>query len=303
MTEFTFPSHGKGEIHCIRWQPEGRIRAVVQIVHGIAEHAARYDRFARFLNRQNMLVVAEDHMGHGGSLTPDGPVGYFTHGWNAAVDDVYRLLDITRKENPGVPYVILGHSMGSFLTRTLLYRYPNCGLRGAILSGTAWQPFTLLKAGLAMCRSVCCANGETLPSPSLRNLIFGSYNKQVPNPSTPFDWICSDPAVVEAYIQDPLCGFAESAGLDRDMLWGMQMNQKKENLAKMPNLPVLFIAGAQDPVGNYGKGVRKSAEAFRRAGLADVSVILYANSRHEVLNDREKDLVYQDVLQWLQKKA
>lgn len=301
--EFMLPSHGKGSIHCIRWEPEGAPRGVVQIVHGIAEYAQRYEPFARFLNGRGFLVTAEDHMGHGGSLTPGDPLGYFTGGWTAAVDDTYALLEKTRREFPEIPYVLLGHSMGSFLTRTLLYRYPDSGICCAVICGTAWQPGPMLRVGLALCRRVCKTAGEAAVSPALRNLIFGGYNRKVENPRTPFDWVCGVPEVIEAYVADPLCGFSETCGLDRDMLLGLQMNQRRENLEKMrKDLPILFIAGEKDPVGNYGKGVRKSAEAFRQAGLSHVNLMLYANSRHEILNDVEKEQVWQDVARWVEER-
>lgn len=303
MQEFYLPSHGRGRLHCVQWAAPAPPRAIVQIVHGIAEHVLRYDDFARFLNEKEITVVAEDHMGHGGTLAPGDPKGYFYGGWLAAVDDCYSLLSHTKDQFPGIPYVILGHSMGSFLTRTLLYRYPESGISGAILCGTGWQPAPVLKAGLSLCRRACAKTGETYVSPHLRNVIFGSYNKKVPSPRTPFDWICGDPQVVDDYLADSLCGFEETAGLDRDMLTGIQMNQKKENLARMnPNLPVLFIAGEQDPVGSYGTGVRKSAEAFQRAGLSDVTVRLYPEGRHEILNESIKGTVYQDVFHWISKK-
>ena len=145
MTEFYLPSHGKGRIHCVQWTPPGQPRAVVQLVHGIAEYVARYDSFARFLNRQGFLVVGEDHMGHGGSPGSWRSPGYFHGGWNAAVDDTYALLQKTHGECPQLPYVILGHSMGSFLTRTLLYRHPDSGIRAAVICGTAWQPDAALE--------------------------------------------------------------------------------------------------------------------------------------------------------------
>ena len=303
MTEFYLPSHGKGRIHCVQWTPQGRPRAVVQLVHGIAEYIARYDCFAHFLNQQGFLVVGEDHMGHGGSWIPGEPLGYFHGGWNAAVDDTFSLFQKTRQEHPQLPYVILGHSMGSFLTRTLLYRHPDSGIRAAVICGTAWQPDAALRAGLAMCRHVCQKGGETQACESLRNVIFGSYNRRIPDAQTPFDWVCGDRQVLNAYGADPMCGFSETAGLDRDMLTGIQMNQRKENLARMDKkLPVLFVAGTQDPVGSYGKGVRKSAEAFRKSGMEDVSVILYDKSRHEILNDVEKEQVFQDVAQWISSK-
>lgn len=304
MTEFNLISPNGKKIHCVRWEPEGSIHCVVQIVHGIAEHIARYDEFANYLNQFGILVTGEDHMGHGGTLEERDPKGYFYDGWTAAVDNVYALTKETKQLWPDVPYVILGHSMGSFLTRTLLYRYPDCGLSGAVICGTGWQSAAVVKAGLAISRSMCHKIGETQVSSSLHNMFFGPFNRKIPNPRTPFDWICSDDTVVDAYAADPLCSFCETVGLERDMLLGIQMNQKKENLSKMPkNFPVLFIAGSQDPVGSYGKGVRKSAEAFRKAGMVDVNTILYPNSRHEILNDVEKKQVYKDVLHWIEKKV
>ena len=169
--------------------------------------------------------------------------------------------------------------------------------------GTAWQPDAALKTGLAMCRHVCQKHGETQVYEPLRNLIFGSYNRRIPEAKTPFDWVCGDAQILNAYLADPLCGFSETAGLDRDMLTGIRMNQKRENLARMDKkLPVLFVAGTQDPVGNYGRGVRKSAEAFRKAGMEDVELILYDKSRHEILNDAEKEQVFQDIFQWISSK-
>lgn len=239
-------------------------------------------------------------MGHGKTWTEGELLGYFHGGWTAAVDDTWSLMMQLRQEFPKVPYILFGHSMGSFMARTLLFRHPDTGIAAAIICGTAWQPAPILKAGLAMCRSVCKLNGEQKPSASLRAMAFGSYNKSVENPRTPNDWISSDPKAVDAYCADPMCGFAECAGLDRDMLFGIQLNQKKDNLARMEkDLPVLFIAGAQDPVGNFGKGVRQSAEAFRKAGMRCVDVKLYKNSRHEIHNDVEKEQVFADIYRWI----
>ncbi len=304
MTEFNLVSQQGKKLHCVRWEPEGSVRCVVQIVHGIAEYINRYDDFAKYLNQFGVLVTGEDHMGHGGTLDADDPKGYFYGGWTAAVDNVYALMQDTMQCLPQVPYIILGHSMGSFLTRTLLYRYPDSGISGAIICGTGWQPAAVVKAGLAMSRSTCRKIGETQTSSSLHNMFFGPFNRKISNPRTPFDWICSDTSVVDAYAADPLCSFCETVGLERDMLQGIQMNQKKDNLSKMQKtLPVLFIAGTQDPVGSYGKGVRKSAEAFRKAGMIDVETILYPDSRHEILNDVEKEQVYADVQHWIEKKV
>lgn len=301
-SESFYPSRGKGKIHACRWTPEGEIKAVVQIVHGIAEYAARYDDFARYLNRQGILVVAADHMGHGQSLGSEGKLGYFHGGWAAAVEDIRRLMMDTMAEFPKVPYVLFGHSMGSFLTRTLLAKYPECGIAAAVICGTGWQPEGVLKMGLSACEMVCRRSGEENPSEKLQGLVFGSYNRRVEHPRTPDDWLSRDAKVVDAYIADPLCGFTVSAGLLRDMLGGIAYVQRRENLARMRmDLPVLFIAGGDDPVGSYGRGVARAARAFREAGMAQVDEKIYPLCRHEILNEINREDIYRDVTGWILK--
>ena len=304
MKEFTIPSKGKGNLHCCKWDDVAEIKGVVQIVHGIAEHVSRYDHLAKVLNENGFVVVGEDHMGHGGSIEGGSTQGYFDGGWLNAVDDTYSLCKKTRAEYPGIPYFIYGHSMGSFLTRTLLYRYPAADFAGAIISGTGWQPALVLKAGQLVCKMQAKKVGETGTSATVDNLMFGSYNKSYDNPRTAYDWLTRDPAVVDAYIADPLSGFSASVGLSRAMLSGMEMNQKMENLLKMPkDLSVLFIAGDCDPVGSMGKGVKKTVEAFRKAGVLNVTLKLYPQGRHEMHNEINKEEVYDDVLKFLKKHA
>ena len=294
-------SAGRGELFCRFWEPEGAPAAAVQLVHGIAEHGGRYDAFARFLAGKGLLVASEDHMGHGGSVPEGAQPGCISGGWDAMVEDVHRLTERLRARCPDLPFFLLGHSMGSFLARTYLYTYPREGLKGAILSGTAWQPGPVLAAGRMLCAGEVKKQGADSPSPRLRQLMFGSYTKGIPEVRTPNDWICTDPAVADAYTADPLCGFIPSGGLIAAMLEGIARNQKKGNLDAMPkSLPVLFIAGDRDPVGNMGKGVRQSEAAFRQAGLGDVSLKLYPGARHEVLNETDKARVWADVLAWLE---
>jgi len=294
-------SAGSGELLCRFWEPEGTPVAAVQLVHGIAEHGGRYDGFARFLAERGFLVAAEDHMGHGGSVPEGARPGCITGGWSAMAEDVHRLAERLRARCPGLPFFLLGHSMGSFLARTCLYTYPQDELRGAILSGTAWQPGPVLAAGRALCAGEVKKRGADSPSPRMQQLMFGSYTRGIPDLRTPNDWICSDPAQVDAYTADPLCGFVPSGGLVAAMLEGIARNQKTENLNAMPKeLPVLFIAGDRDPVGSMGKGVRRSEAAFRRAGLGNVSLKLYPGMRHEVLNEAGKERVRADVLAWLE---
>lgn len=295
-TDHFYPSKGVGMIHYCRWMPEERPKAVVQIVHGIAEFAERYDEFARYLNSLGYLVVAEDHMGHGQSIGKDGVRGYFHGGWFAAVEDTLQLMKDTMAEFSGVPYILFGHSMGSFMARTILAKYPDCGISAAVICGTGWQPGMVLKMGKLMSRGE-----EERPNERLQGLVFGGYNKRVEHPRTSFDWLSRDGKIVDAYIDHPLCGFTASTGLLRDMLSGMEYIQDKHNLDRMKkDLPVLFIAGGDDPVGNYGKGVERTAKAFRKAGMEQVDVKIYPLGRHEILNEINREEVYRDVARWME---
>lgn len=298
--ELWFDSCGAGKIHGCRWSPEGEPKAVLQIVHGIAEFIERYDGFAEFLTRRGFLVVAEDHMGHGQSIGSDGIQGYFRGGWFSAVADSFHLLEMTKAEFPDLPYVLFGHSMGSFMARTILCKYPDSGIDAAILCGTGWQPAFALPAVIKIVEGECKKVGETNPSERLQKLVFGGYNKRVEHPRTEFDWLTRDAGIVDDYIAHPLCGFTASAGLLRDMLTGIRYIEQPKNLAAMDKaLPVFFIAGGDDPVGSYGKGVRKAADAFRKAGMTDVSVHIYPLCRHELLNEINKEEIYADVQQWM----
>lgn len=297
--DFEMPSQGGGKLHGCCWMTEEKPRAIVQIIHGIAEHIGRYDGFAQWLNGHGIAVVGEDHMGHGGSIQY-GTQGWFSGGWFTAVEDSYELMKQTMARFPGIPYFLLGHSMGSFMARTLIAKHPDSGLAGCILSGTAWQLNPLLKAVMPLCDLVCRLDGEKNPSPKLQNLAFGAYNSRVEHPRTPYDWVNRSDREVDAYIADPWCGFTASAGLLRDMMTGISWIQRESTLRAMNKaLPVYFIAGGDDPVGNYGKGVRKAAAAFEKAGMEQVSIKLYPLGRHEILREVNRLEVYEDILRWL----
>lgn len=295
-----FDSCGKGRIHFCRWTPDGDIKGIVQIIHGIAERVERYDDFANYLNSQGFLVVAEDHMGHGSSLEEGGVRGYFHGGWFTAVDDSCRLMKDTMAEYPDLPYILFGHSMGSFMARTILAKYPDSGISAAIICGTGWQPTFALPLLIKVVEGICKKTGEENPNEQLDNMVFGSYNKRIENPRTAKDWLTRDDAIVDAYIADPMCGFVPACGLLRDMMKGIHYIQQPKNLANMKkDLPVFFIAGQEDPVGPYGKGVEQAAKAFRKAGMINVALKLYPDCRHEILNELNKDEVYGDVTKWI----
>ena len=300
-TDHWYPSCGTGCIHFCKWMPAGQPKAVLQIVHGITEYVERYDTFASFMTSHGYMVVAEDHMGHGQSVNGDGIQGYFHGDWFRAVEDTYRLLQDTRAEYPDVPYILLGHSMGSFMARNILYQYPDSGISAAIISGTCWQPAAMMPAVVKIMEAACKVVGETNVSEKLQNLVFGTYNVRVEHKRTPLDWICRDDKVVDSHPM--MQGLAPKAGLLRDMMIGIHSIEQTNNMEKMKkDLPVFFVAGGDDPVGNYGKGVHACANAFRKAGMTDVSVRIYPLCRHEILNEINKEEIFEDILEWIEKK-
>ena len=299
-TDFYYDSCGAGKIHGCRWMPEGKPKAVLQIVHGIAEFVERYDEFANYMASLGYVVVAEDHMGHGQSIAGGSTQGYFHGGWFCAVDDTYQLMQDTMAAFPGLPYVLFGHSMGSFMARTILAKYPDSGIAAAIICGTGWQPRFALPALIKVVEGICKKTGEEQPSLMLQGMIFGGYNKRISHPRTPTDWLTRDEAIVDAYNAHLLCGFVPACGLLRDMTKGIYYVEQEKNLKNMKkNLPVFFIAGAEDPVGPYGKGVEQAANAFKKAGMINVTLKLYPDCRHEILNELNRQEVFQDICQWL----
>lgn len=302
---FRFPSSdGKTQLHACLWIPDEKIkfRGVLQIAHGVAEHIGRYDDFARYLNQQGIVVAGHDHLGHGQSLPEGGTPVYFgeENGWTHAVDDIHGLHEILAKRFKRLPHLIMGHSMGSFLTRTYLIRYPG-EKKVAIIMGTGWQPGYMLTGGSLIAKRFYYKNGGSSTSDFVTALAFGGYNRAFAPNRTGFDWLSADPENVDRYIADPLCGADATVGLFRDMLGGIRFNQKPANLKKMDtSMPVLFIAGEDDPVGAMGKGVKRSCAAFQKAGMQDVTLKLYPGLRHEILNEKPmQQTVYADIHDWL----
>lgn len=300
MREFQFISHSGMTLQGYRWEPEGAPVAVVQLLHGVAEYALRYDAFARFLNAQGILVVAHDHMGHGKS---GGTPLHFPNGWEAVREDCFAVYSDLHREFPTLPYVLFGHSMGSFLLRSLLYTHPDMALSAAVICGTGWQPGGILLPGRAICKLEKRRLGERTHSRLMNRLMFGAYNSKFKDAKTPNDWISSTEASVRAYTDDPLCGGPISVGLADAMLWGMAQNQKMSNLKRMPKeLPILLIAGQDDPVGAMGKGIRTCEKKFLKAGMQDVTVHL-CRGRHEILLEAHCKEIYDTLLNFIKFSA
>jgi len=303
--EFTFLSaDGKTAIHAAEWMPEGTPRAVLQIVHGVSEHILRYAPFAEYLTAHGFAVVGHDHLGHGTTVAPGAPRLYFgpKGSWDWVVQDVETLRKLSRERFPELPYFLLGHSMGSFLARTHLIRHPGV-TDGAVIMGTGQMAPLLIKGGRAVAAIESLRVGEEHGSPLVQALSFKTYNKIFAPNRTGFDWLSVNEENVDSYISHPLCGGNPSIGLFREMLWGMGFIAKPEQLKRMDvTTPILFISGGMDPVGDLGKGVERAYESFRAAGVQDVSLKLYPGLRHEILNETERETVYEDVRLWLESK-
>lgn len=303
--EFTFDSRdGKTKLHAVRWVPEGKVVCILQIVHGMAEYIERYEELAQFLGEKGILVTGDDHLGHGKSVEPGGTYGYFCEQDPATVvvRDVHRLKKMTQEDYPGIPYVILGHSMGSFILRNYLFRY-GTGIEGAIICGTGSQPQILVKFCKILAALQRMFLGDKHVAKLIDSLAFGSYNNRIPDVKTSSDWLCTDDQIVESYVKDELCGFTFTVNGFRTLFELLNRLNKMENVSRMPkDLPVYFIAGEMDPVGNYGKGVRKAYEDFKKAGMERLSLKLYPEGRHELLNEKNKKQVYEELYLWIMER-
>lgn len=306
MSDFTFlSSSGANNIHCRLWRPESEVRGLVQIVHGVAEHIGRYSDFAEYLTEHGFAVVGDDHLGHGLSVNDNSELGWFAeeNGWDKVVQDEKKLHDLMVENFPGVPMILLGHSMGSFIARTYIGRYPD-DFNACIISGTGQNPAIVCRVGRMLANSEIKKHGSKYHSRRLQRLAFGSYLKGIENPIGPNDWICRDEAVIRRYDADPLCGGTASAGLMYDMMGGIMLIGTKAHMQKMNKaMPVLFLSGDADPVGSWGKGVRTVYSRFKDIGMQDVTLKLYPGGRHEMLNELNKQEVWNDVLSWLEEKS
>ena len=298
---FYYPSQdNQTQIHAIEWIPKCGVKAILQISHGMVEHIERYDAFADYLSKRGFYVVGQDHLGHGASVTDDEKHGYFhdTHGNEHVIGDIHKLRQITTSRYPNVPYFMLGHSMGSFLTRQYITMYG----AGVVIMGTGNQPLALVRLGKLLCRIVASVKGWTYRSTLINNMAFGGYNRKFRPARTPMDWISRNPENVDNYLQDSWCTFTFTVNAYYHMFRGMEQLLNRKNFARIPrDLPVLFVAGKDDPVGDFGKGVIAVYKKYKKE-FDDVSLKLYEHDRHEILNEIDRKDVYLDIYKWLENR-
>jgi alpha-beta hydrolase superfamily lysophospholipase len=303
---FTFQDAKGANIHVYRWQPaEGvPVKAVIQIAHGMAETAARYERLAISLTTNGYAVYVNDHKGHGKTAPSFEDVGYIGQaGFQGMLQDMAQLTQIIKSTHTDIPVFLLGHSMGSFLTQGYMQQY-GTELQGVILSGTNGDPGALLKPGIFLAKLIAKLYGERHKSKTLNYLVSGNYNNSFKPLRTPFDWLSSDEIEVNKYIADPYCGTLFTASFFRDFFLFLQEIYQVQGLRRIPKqLPVYLLSGSLDPVGLKSKGVMNLIRAYEELQLQDITYRFYEGGRHEMFNEINRDEVTQDLLTWLEEKV
>jgi alpha-beta hydrolase superfamily lysophospholipase len=298
-TTFWLTANDHSRLYVNQWLPDAPPKALIMVSHGMAEHGGRYVRLAEALCGAGYGVFALDQRGHG-RTADEGTLGLFAEqdGWNKVVGDLASLNQHIGQQLPGVPIILLGHSMGSYIAQAYLLHH-SASLHGAVLSGSNFQPVALYRAARLIARAERLRQGLRGRSALIECLSFGSFNQAFKPNRTAFDWLSRDPDEVDRYLHDPLCGFRCTNQLWFDLLGGLQQISKASNLAQIdPGLPILVIGGECDPV-SEGKRLKSLAHALREAGCQNLQLNIYPQARHEVFNETNRDEVTADVLTWL----
>lgn len=305
-SEFYYPSEDqKTQIHAIEWTPDGEVKAVLQLCHGMTEYMNRYHDFAQYLSKQGYYVVGNDHLGHGKSVSSETEYGFFDekHGNEYVLGDMHSLRVKTAFKYPEIPFFLLGHSMGSFLVRQYIQKYGQ-DLSGVIIMGTGCQPGISLVGGKLLCKIIGAVKGNHYRSKLIDNMAVGGYNRRFEPARTPSDWLTKDTEIVDSYVKDPWCTFVFTVNAYYHMFCGMQKLGKRHNMEAIPKeLPILLTSGKEDPVGNFGKGVEKILQTYQKCGMKDVTLKMYEGDRHEILNEINRQEVYEDLYHWMEEKS
>jgi alpha-beta hydrolase superfamily lysophospholipase len=300
LTGYFKSTNQKDQIAYYIYEPQEKPIAIVQISHGMAEYFERYEKLIQFLNENGILVCGNDHLGHGKSVASDEELGFFGKetSWSDITDDLHKLTVMVKEKYPNVPYFLLGHSMGSFLARLYITRYSD-ELNGVLIVGTGGKN-PLSKVAIGIAKTIKALKGDHYRSPFIDKLAFGSFNKKIKHPKTRFDWLTKDEDVVKRYIDDPYCGFLFTTNGFENLFTMLYLVNRKDWAKKVPtNLPIILLSGEEDPVGDYGKGVYYVHRLLQMQERADLSIQLYPNARHEILNETNAKEVFQDIFDWI----
>jgi alpha-beta hydrolase superfamily lysophospholipase len=303
--ELTYKSRDRETmIHAIRWIPEGEPVAILQIIHGMQEYVDRFDEFANFLAEKGILVIGNDHLGHGKSVGKHGTYGYFCKDDPATVlvRDAHRLKKMTQEDFPGIPCFILGHSFGSFIAREYITRY-GTGIKGAIIQGTAFLSNGTVKSMAGLVNFLTFFMGEKSRSTMVNNMAFKGYLRRISNPRTKFDWLSHNEASIDKYIADPACNFVFTLNGFRTMAELLKRVQDVSKMEDIPkDLPILITGGKEDPVGSYGQDLQRLYSIYKNElQIKDVELKLYDGMRHELQQEIGREVVFEDQYQWIRK--
>lgn len=304
-TNFTFKGKEDLDIYTYKWEDESikAPKAIVQIAHGMAETAQRYETFAKELTKNGYIVYINDHRGHGKTAKTVENVGYLAEkeGFRCLVEDMNTLTSIIKKENKDLPIYLFGHSMGSFASQRYIMDYSD-NLSGLILCGSNGKQGIILNFAHLIINHEIKKYGRNSRSNKINDLIFGGESIRK-NKNTKFDWLSRDKEQVEKYINDPFCGVVCTCGFFYDLVQGLKEIEDKENLKKIPlDIPIYIISGDKDPIGKNGKGVLRLRDRYINLGVKDVTCKLYKDGRHELLNEINKEEVFEDIICWLNEK-
>lgn len=302
-TEKIASTDSKNNLNVIIWETEKEPIGVLQIVHGMAEYIDRYDNFAKYMTEQGFNVIGHDHLGHGHSVSDERDYGFFAeeNGDKIIIEDMHSVTQYAREKWEELPNFILGHSMGSFCLRQYLTKYSN-DVFGAVIMGTGWIPSSAAFLGKTIATNTCKSKGSHTVNPLLIKLTLEPYNKPFAPARTNCDWLSRDEKQVDLYVNDKLCGFDFTAGAYKDFFTILEKIAKNRQLIGMrKSLPILITSGSVDPVGGK-KACEKLNAQYKRCGIDDVTLKLWENDRHEILNELDKSDVYQYIYNWLKSK-
>lgn len=287
----------KVEVYLKKWYSTEQPKAIVQLAHGMVEHINRYHHFAQFLVNQGIFVYGNDHRGHGHTGEKQGLLGYFAEedGFGKTVTDLHVITKKIKQDHPDTPLFLFGHSMGSFIARNYLQKYSG-EIDGVILSGTGYFPPVKSMVG----KRIAAILPPRKESKLMNSLSFGNYNRKIKNKTTSFDWLTGDDSAVQDYIADGHSGYIPTARFFYDLMTGLiTMNDQTLNQTIRKNLPMLIISGDADPVGDYAKGIWKTAHQYERTGMENITTMLFTDGRHELLNEVNKEEVFASIYHWL----
>lgn len=285
-----------------RWIPASQPAAILQISHGMAEFAVRYDEFAALAASKGFVVYASDHRGHGETAGSLDRLGFLAvqDGFAKVVSDLRAVTEQAIAAFPGIPVVLFAHSFGSFVGQRYIQLWGDT-LAACVLSGTKGPDPVMVGLGRALAHLVALVRGKRHRSMLLHNTAFGSYNARIPGSKSANAWLSRDAAEVEKYDASPWCGFVCTAGFFCDLMDGLSLIHRSDSLAALPKkLPVLITGGTDDPVSAYSKTVRKLASIYASRGMSNVDLKLYKGGRHEMMNETNREEFMNDVLSWLQ---